>query len=1097
MRSRRIFGVPQIGRYCPVACVVAVLLLTGLVTASAPSARGVTAPSGTIAHPTNLARSSSDLVPGARLTNAQVSPAGTGGSDNLTFFQNATVPSAFPQNHMGCRIVNDLPYAFYDYCYNWTVNPTLVPLGGSLVGLSFQVSTNITSRVCHEARFNFSTEVGFSLSTDNGTTWGTPSIFANLTCAYTNSLEPSFAASGSDVYGVFVEDNETNFPYGFPNGEGTPGYLYGRSPSTLGFVRSSDAGASFTPVVSLKSGSYVAHPEIAVFGQTIYVVYEDIHNSSSTVATAGPYCCYYYPPVSVNYIYSTDGGGNWSSPVTLPGENATAGYFSLSPSIAVNTTGEIAVAYFTNQTCVWIQTYSYYYYYTTCDDDGMDLVALTSSDNGTSWSGPVVVERGVGMSASAAEFSSYPELPANWIPQTQIRFAPDGATLLLAFDGAYDTPTRTTNPYYYWSAGYLAMGPSNGSGPWDVRLVASDNTTTTENSFYLPSVGEANGTIYYAYEWGNDTSCSGSASLCPYLDGTLSWRVVTSTDQGASWVGPTILHVSRYSSTNSNPYDFQQSYQGFESAIAFTASGRPLVAYPAAQTEQYTAAIVGGRNVYTYTYSTALLVASPYLGRTVNVTFQENGAPPTSWGFDLEGARVSVVGSSSITVGNVPYGVNVLIEPLTTAAATGYGQVAVGSSSVPPLTTFTANATVYLNYTTSWAVQVNIAPAVVLSAQVEFYRTPTYYDVDRYLACNYYYSGCTPENSTSPSGTWYFPNGTVLDVGGSYSYGVSFWNGTGAGSFTGDGTQANITVDHYINETAWAGGFGVYDEKFNAIGLPAGSVYHFDFNGTSYATPAGQSAYSNRTVTGAYSVTNIWANSSLAGWEYFGAPQVDNPIIVPAEPIVNLSFAAVEVGAPVGDVTFHAVGLTDGTPWHFGFNGTEYSSTTPNLTVEAHPGTYPVAGYPVVAANGTVGYAPSGLNATLAVTTGSTYPIDFVDAYRVDVQAGLGGTYTSSTHGNSWLAAGSTASYHAVVQTNYGFGGWSGNGVGSYSGFNTYANVTVNGPITEVASFYPANANRFNLTFRESGLANGTWWSAYVGGRGYSSMDSQIIVPNL
>jgi hypothetical protein len=55
--------------------------------------------------------------------------------------------------------------------------------------------------------------------------------------------------------------------------------------------------------------------------------------------------------------------------------------------------------------------------------------------------------------------------------------------------------------------------------------------------------------------------------------------------------------------------------------------------------------------------------------------------------------------------------------------------------------------------------------------------------------------------------------------------------------------------------------------------------------------------------------------------------------------------------------------------------------------------------------------------------------------------------------GSGWKNSGSTVSISATVANGYSFSGWSGSGPGSYSGTNSPASITMNGPITENASF--------------------------------------------
>ena len=66
------------------------------------------------------------------------------------------------------------------------------------------------------------------------------------------------------------------------------------------------------------------------------------------------------------------------------------------------------------------------------------------------------------------------------------------------------------------------------------------------------------------------------------------------------------------------------------------------------------------------------------------------------------------------------------------------------------------------------------------------------------------------------------------------------------------------------------------------------------------------------------------------------------------------------------------------------------------------------------------------------------------------MSTGVGGTVTP---GSGWKNSGTTQSISAKAATGYTFSGWTGSGTASYSGTNNPASVTMNGPITEAATF--------------------------------------------
>jgi Divergent InlB B-repeat domain len=91
---------------------------------------------------------------------------------------------------------------------------------------------------------------------------------------------------------------------------------------------------------------------------------------------------------------------------------------------------------------------------------------------------------------------------------------------------------------------------------------------------------------------------------------------------------------------------------------------------------------------------------------------------------------------------------------------------------------------------------------------------------------------------------------------------------------------------------------------------------------------------------------------------------------------------------------------------------------------------------------------------------------------------GTGGTVLP---GSGWRNAGSTVSISATPtnnnQVSYSFAGWTGIGTGSYSGTNNPASITMNGPITENASFtqnpvqVTVQTNPAGLTFSVDGTS--------------------------
>ncbi|HKS59635.1 MAG TPA: hypothetical protein VJS68_02530, partial [Thermoplasmata archaeon] len=464
---------------------------------------------------------------------------------------------------------------------------------------------------------------------------------------------------------------------------------------------------------------------------------------------------------------------------------------------------------------------------------------------------------------------------------------------------------------------------------------------------------------------------------------------------------------------------------------------------------------------------------------------------PAHWSFLLNLRPFNVTGSSLVLPG-VPANLSVVISAPNLSPA--YRQWEYPSVSVPTETHFTRNSTVFINYTTEFGFQlVGLQPS-----------EPRYFEFFALFNNNFYFTSIScflgfngKQNCvsfTSPGWPWIFPAGLQIEFGTQIDDPVAWWNGTGPGSYNGTGQDLNLTIHGVVNESVWLGLVGNYTVSVGATGLPSGSVYSFTWDGVGYSAGANSEVSLGNVSTGPHLVHDVQANSSRPGWEYFGVPTPSNPVVVPAETAVNLSFAFVNVGTPEGAVAFHAVGLTAGTVWDLKFNGTVYSSSTPWINVTSHSGTFPVTGFPVDSENASVGFAPN-IPSTLNVTAGQVYNLSFVPAYRIAVWASTGGSITGG--GVSWLPSGASENFTATTEPGYRFVGWSGVGLGSFSGATDTAQITVGGPITELASFAPLPTARFNLTVVEQGLPTGTPWTVFVNGSGYSTTGFSLEVPHL
>jgi Galactose oxidase-like, Early set domain/Divergent InlB B-repeat domain/PKD domain len=209
-----------------------------------------------------------------------------------------------------------------------------------------------------------------------------------------------------------------------------------------------------------------------------------------------------------------------------------------------------------------------------------------------------------------------------------------------------------------------------------------------------------------------------------------------------------------------------------------------------------------------------------------------------------------------------------------------------------------------------------------------------------------------------------------------------------------------------------------------------------------FACPSGTSIVDTGLVNGTtyyYTVSAAYTGGPDAGGESANSVQVS---------------ATPQGGTPTVQVTIQT------TPAGLAFivDGTTYSSTQ---TFSWAPGsshtiatTSPQNGATGVRYLWTRWSDNRAISHTVAPTTNTTYTATFRTQYYLTMTHGTGGTVSPAS---GWKNSGSTISVTATAtnntQVSYSFAGWTGTGLGSYSGTNNPASITMNGPITENAAF--------------------------------------------
>ena len=157
-------------------------------------------------------------------------------------------------------------------------------------------------------------------------------------------------------------------------------------------------------------------------------------------------------------------------------------------------------------------------------------------------------------------------------------------------------------------------------------------------------------------------------------------------------------------------------------------------------------------------------------------------------------------------------------------------------------------------------------------------------------------------------------------------------------------------------------------------------------------------------------------------------------------------------------------------------------------------------------ATGSGVWADAGTNGTFPASVGGPAVGERWAALSPGVPVGLPGTLTEtyehqyyvaatsaprtggSTTPTGWYGAGSLVTFDAAAAPGWRFEGWTGSGLGSYSGNSTGATLALEGPLNETAAFYPG----FKIVVSGSGSASYT----YPGAAGVvSSGSTTLYVP--
>ncbi|MGI0139796.1 MAG: InlB B-repeat-containing protein [Thermoplasmata archaeon] len=878
-------------------------------------------------------------------------------------------------------------------------------------------------------------------SSDNGTTWGAPTV---VNTSYNPSFnatswmpaQPTLATFGNTIYLAWTNFTWVTFA------------STAEAPSVgLNMVVSADGGSTWGAPISLpvEVGDYFAvpswmaySPALAVAANgTLYVAYSTNLTGTSQICV-GSTCVYIYPDATMDVVVarSVDNGTTFALstvasavPVMDNGVTWTRGggyedsLWAPQPAITTDPlSGNVYVAY----AGAAIGTICYSPTDCALTESFENVYAASSTTGGESWSAPVA-------------------LGDSW----------------LGLHGSANNSRYLFTP---------SIGVANGTVY--VNALTEDDTVCSYQFGYGYPCGERSDLVFASY----DNGSTFTAGVPPYpiapiydyplWDGVYSSMTIYNGQPFIAWTAPACWTPGGCDgSGGSTQVVISTPFEGLGVSVTFVESGLPL-------STVWSASVSG--NVRSGSAGTALSVSGVPIGSTevwvvpwVNVSYGVAYLPTLNLS-----SPGNFTGNTTILVTFDEY---VLLNVVTVP---------------PPSSTYNpfycgGSAAGYGDYCTNMQVTPN--PGTTWQP----YGSPISYSIlDGGLPSTCYFctnlsfaswtgSGLGSWNTTAPNGT------AVLygPVNESANFNVL---GTCYGSGFGSCTPA------------------LYEYNFTEVGLPVNTTWSVTLNGSvnSSAGSANSSALPYLTFAapeGPLPFT-IWSVPYNATYSYVGTASYPSPVgaFQGGREMVTFSLEA-NAGSPFV-VQIAATGIPSGTTsWGLNTNSGQFgiaSATSPLLTFAG--GTISLNASPIYTPSGTGALISSFTvhpqivgGANFTVSPGASFTLagpavisaNYLPQYWISVStAGAGGSIVQPSQ---WVAAGGSSNYTAVAATGYAFAGWSGTGSGSVSSLAPTITVSPNAPVTEVASFVRVIPT-WTVNVTAAGLPSGQPFTVGVGNLSYS-----------
>ncbi|MCI4337382.1 MAG: hypothetical protein L3K17_09415 [Thermoplasmata archaeon] len=887
-------------------------------------------------------------------------------------------------------------------------------------------------------------------SSDNGTTWSTPTVLTSVSndnngscsVAGANGLQPMIAAYGDTVYVAWTNFTDSDF-YGISTG--------------VNLRISPDGGTTWgvdkllAPVQGDGSGltESAMNPDLLVSPNgTLYVAY--LTKIGFTLETLYGCTCYDFQSGQLELATSTDNGSTFTyraieSNVLLTDVCCVSSiFYATTPSLAFSaTTGQLFVAYSglgIGDLCYNEGTSGNY-----CNayNEALFEVVANSSNAGATWSAHNLT--------SLVNFNGG-EFDQAWTPS--IAVTPDGVLHLQTMFVNDSICPATVYPYDCGAVQQLYLSSADNGTTFTPPVLVSPNWT---GNLQLPRQPEGTWTGQYStmlavgstliLAWTSE-QCLSAAGYCYYPTGSDNGTVIVSTLYNGTGLTLTFSETGLASSL-----PWAVNIMGNERAG--TSPGTLSVSgVPAGQTLDYT--VPWANHTWGITYESSTTPAAPSSfakSSTIAVTFTEMVRftvatspifPTFCWSNPGECSNYALSPAPSAQWVVPGASQSITLDPVAWASylddasnMTFLSWTGTGPGNYTGLSqNFTVKPTGPVNETANFVVN-----GYCFESYSYYYSAVSCFN-ETYFPLTFAEGGLPPK--TSWTVTTLAQNGTTRTestlAGDTLPFDVaatptqfSVWtvpDGT-TGKFWVPTTNLPSPVEPIagqqvlVNFTLENASVASFATRIVETGLPAGTPWSLYWNGTSYG---------------------IQANNTTLQVPGGGPDPVDASAV----------YLEDGDGFYAASVSYHA-----------------YVVNASGATSTAAPGWLSIDGPGVV----TIAFKPTFLLTTIASIGGVVGP------------------------GSGWHDAGTAVTLNESSLAGYHFQGWAGSGNGSTTttqDAQTSPTITPGGPVTEFATFRANPTGIWNLTVQATGLPTGTAFSVSVGSSGYSGAGTFVIpeVPN-